>query len=376
MLFMVRLTMAFQFQSVAAVAPLLKTQFSVGLAEIGFLIGLYFTPGIVLALPGGAIGQRLGDKRTTLAALLLMLFGSMTMALGESWSWQVAGRLIAGGGGVLLNVQMTKMVADWFAGKEIATAMAIFVNSWPAGIALSLLALPSIGTGYGINAVHLFVAALVVIGIALAMIYQPPPGVAAAAAASARPDFRTALVVTVAGLIWGLFNVGFAVVFSFGPTMLVERGWTIARAGSVISIVLWLAVISVPMGGFVADRLKRPQTVLVVGSLISAALMLGLAHTGAVIAGVVALGLISGQPAGPIMSLPARVLQPHTRAIGMGVFYAIYYGIMALGPIIAGTCAKWTGEAASAFDFGALVMLACPPLLWAFNRIAAARTVP
>jgi len=372
-LFTVRLTMAFQFQSVAAVAPLLQTQFSVGLAEIGFLIGLYFTPGVVLALPGGAIGQRLGDKHTTLAALLLMLIGSAVMALGESWGAQVAGRLIAGGGGVLLNVQMTKMVADWFAGKEIATAMAIFVNSWPAGIALSLLTLPSIGTTYGIYAVDFFVAALVVIGIALAMTYRPPQGVAAAATVSARPDFRTTLAVTVAGLIWGLFNVGFAVIFSFGPTMLVERGWTIAEAGSVISIVLWLAVISVPMGGFVADGLKRPQTVLVVGSLVTTALMLSLAHTDAVIASVIALGLISGQPAGPIMSLPARVLQPHTRAIGMGVFYTVYYGVMALGPIIAGAAAKWTGNTASAFDFGALMVLTCPPLLWAFNAIATQR---
>jgi MFS family permease len=372
-LFTVRLTMAFQFQSVAAVAPLLRTQFGVGLAEIGFLIGLYFTPGIVLALSGGAIGQRLGDKRTTLAALLLMLIGSTVMALGESWGLQVAGRLIAGAGGVLLNVQMTKMVADWFAGKEIATAMAIFVNSWPAGIALSLLTLPSIGTTYGVYAVDLFVAALVMIGIALAMTYSPPPSVAATATASARPDFRTTLTVTVAGLIWGLFNVGFAVIFSFGPTMLVERGWTIAQAGSVISIVLWLAVISVPMGGFVADGLKRPQSVLALGSLVTSALMLSLAHTDAVIASVIALGLISGQPAGPIMSLPARVLQPHTRAIGMGVFYTVYYGVMALGPIIAGAAAKWTGNAASAFDFGALAVLACPLLLWAFNRVAAAR---
>lgn len=374
-LFTVRLTMAFQFQSVAAVAPLLQTQFGVGLAEIGFLIGLYFTPGVVLALPGGAIGQRLGDKHTTLAALLLMLTGSAVMALGESWGWQVAGRLVAGGGGVLLNVQMTKMVADWFAGKEIATAMAIFVNSWPAGIALSLLTLPLIGTTYGVYAVDLFVAALVVIGIALAMTYRPPQGVAATATASARPDFRTTLAVTVAGLIWGLFNVGFAVIFSFGPTMLVERGWTIAEAGSVISIVLWLAVISVPMGGFVADGLKRPQTVLVVGSLLTTALMLSLARTDAVIASVIALGLISGQPAGPIMSLPARVLQPHTRAIGMGVFYTVYYGVMALGPIIAGAAAKATGNAASAFDFGAMMVLTCPLLLWAFNRIAGVRPV-
>jgi len=45
-----------------------------------------------------------------------------------SWTVQIAGRLVAGAGVVLLNVQMTKMVADWFAGREIATAMAIFVK--------------------------------------------------------------------------------------------------------------------------------------------------------------------------------------------------------------------------------------------------------
>src|SRR5262249_35262928 len=158
---MVRLTMAFQFQSVAAVAPLLQTRFGIGLAEIGFLIGLYFTPGVALALPGGAIGKWLGDRRTVLAGLALMLAGSLAMALAESWSWEGAGRLVAGGGGVLLNVQLTKLVTACFADKEIATAMAIFVNSWPAGIAISLLALPSIGTSYGVNAVHFSVAALI-----------------------------------------------------------------------------------------------------------------------------------------------------------------------------------------------------------------------
>jgi MFS family permease len=58
--------MAFQFQSVAAVAPLLGHDFGVGLADIGILIGLYFTPGVALALPGGAIGQRFGDNTTVL----------------------------------------------------------------------------------------------------------------------------------------------------------------------------------------------------------------------------------------------------------------------------------------------------------------------
>ena len=50
---------------------------------------------------------------------------------------------------MLLNVLMSKMVTDWFAGKEIGTAMAVFLNSWPLGIALALLALPIVGTQFG-----------------------------------------------------------------------------------------------------------------------------------------------------------------------------------------------------------------------------------
>jgi MFS family permease len=193
-----------------------------------------------------------------------------------------------------------------------------------------------------------------------------------AAAASARLDRNTAIAVIAAGLIWGLFNVGFAMIFSFGPSMLVERGWSISAAGSTISIGLWLALVAVPLGGFLADRSGRPAVLLVAGCIVSALLMVALPRSDAVVPIVIALGLICGQPAGPILSLPARVLKPETRAIGMGIFYTLYYGTMMLGPVVAGACAKWTGSAAAAFDFGAAALLACPLLLLGFNRFPAA----
>lgn len=372
-LFVVRLTIAFQFQSVAAVAPLLEKTFGVGLADIGLLIGLYFTPGIVLALPGGAIGRRFGDKPTTIAALLLMTAGSLVMATTDIWGLQTAGRLASGAGGVLLTVQLTKMGADWFAGKEIATAMAIFVSSWPTGVAISLLVLPAIGIAHGAGTVFLAAAALTVVGIVLIALYQPPTTAIATAAASARLDPLALLAVVVAGLIWGLFNVGFAMIFSFGPSLLAERGWSIAAAGSAISLVLWLSVISVPAGGLIADRTGRPLTLAVAASLAVALLLAWLPRSDAVIPILVLIGLISGHPAGPIMSLPARVLAPETRAIGMGMFYTLFYAAMMLGPAIAGRLAKSAGTAAVALDLGALAVLACPPLMWLFERIASVR---
>jgi MFS family permease len=187
-----------------------------------------------------------------------------------------------------------------------------------------------------------------------------------------RLDRLALLAVIVAGMIWGLFNVGFAMIFSFGPSLLAERGWSIAAAGSAISLVMWLSVVSVPLGGFLADR-GNPFMLTIAASIAVAALLAWLTRSDAVITALVLIGLIGGFPAGPIMSLAARVLAPETRAIGMGVFYTLFYAAMMVGPAVAGRLAKSAGTAAVALDLGALTVLACPPLMWLFERIVSVR---
>ena len=61
LLFLVRVTMPFQFLVVGALSPLYQEAFSVTIADIGLLIGLFFTPGLFLAVLGGALGRRFGD---------------------------------------------------------------------------------------------------------------------------------------------------------------------------------------------------------------------------------------------------------------------------------------------------------------------------
>jgi MFS family permease len=367
-LFSIRATMAVQFQSVAALATLLSADFGVSLADVGILVGLYFVPGVALALPGGAIGQRFGDKKTVLAGLVLMIAGSLFMAFSSSWSGQISGRFLAGIGGVLINVLMTKMVADWFAGKEISTAMAIFVNSWPVGIVLSLLALPPIGVIYGASGAYLAVAVLIAVGVGLLIgSYNSPAVSPGAGRSSGRLGFHAAMAVFCAGLIWGLFNIGFTMIFGFGPSMLVERGWTITAAGSAISIVLWLTVLSGPIGGLLADRTGHHNLTMVFCFFVSAMLLALASRTEAIIAILIALGMSCGLTTGPILSLPARVLEPETRAIGMGVFFSISYVGLVLGPVLGGKYATWAGNAGAAFDFGATALLICPFILWMFQ---------
>jgi MFS family permease len=368
-LFFVRATMAVQFQSVAAVAPLLGADFGVSLADIGILVGLYSVPGVALALPGGAIGQRFGDKKTVLVGLVLMIAGSCIMAFSSSWGGQISGRLVAGVGSVLMGVLMTKMVADWFTGKELSTAMAIFVNSWPIGIAISLLVLPPIGVIYGASAVNIAVAALIAVGTGLlAVSYRAPAVSTGTARSSGRLSLHAAIAVVCAGSIWALYNIGFVMVFSFGPSMLVEHGWSMTAAGSAISIVLWLSAVSVPLGGLLADRTGRHEVIMASCFFVTAMLLIVATRTDAVITTLIALGMLSGLAAGPILSLPARVLETDTRAIGMGVFFSISYIGLVVGPTLGGKYATWAGSASAAFDLGAAVLLVCPVILWMFQH--------
>src|SRR5262249_24046480 len=127
-LFLARTAMAYQFQTVGALGPILVDALKIDFVWLGTLIGLYMLPGAVLALRGGLLGQRFGAKNVVLIGLSLMATGGALTAT-ESFPILAAGRLISGVGAVLINVVMTKMVTDWFADREIVTAMSVFVTS-------------------------------------------------------------------------------------------------------------------------------------------------------------------------------------------------------------------------------------------------------
>lgn len=374
LLFTVRTAMAFQFQAVGALSPLFVADFGFDLADIGLLIGIYLAPGIAMALPGGALGARFGDREMVLAGLALMVAGGALTVAAPGFEAQLGGRLIAGTGGVILNVLMTKMVDDWFSGREIATAMAIFVNSWPVGVALALATLPGVaeagGLGAALGATTVYAALCLVL---MAALYCTPPRAAGAAPVAAWPVGAALAGLCVAGAIWGLFNAALAMVFGFGPALLTERGLSLVAASGTTSLVLWLVAAAIPLGGLIADRTGRRDLVLLAGLLGFAA---GLAAVRAglpPLLGFALIGFAAGLPAGPIMALPSTVLRPETRAAGIGLFYTLYYVVMLAAPWLAGRLAAKAGTAAAAFDLGVAMLAACVALLWAFRVIVARR---
>ncbi len=336
LLFAARMVMALQFQAIGALSPALIERFGVGLGDIGIAIGLYFASGIVLAVFGGTIAARFGERRVSGLALGLMAIGGAVMAFTDQWSVFLAGQVIAGAGGVVVNVSMTKMVADLFQGKDIATALSLFINSWPVGIALSLVLMPVLAFTLGLSGAIAIVALLAaVMAVLVPLLYRPATG-AAAPQRGAWPDGRALRLALTAGLIWGCFNTGIAVVFSFGTALLTDLGTDPDAAARRVSLVMWALAIVAPLGGWLSDRSNRPHLLISGGLVALFGLTLAVPWLQGAWGLMVLIGAAAGLVAGPIMSLPAQSLPAEFRAIGMGLFFTIYYVAFIIVPPVAG----------------------------------------
>lgn len=368
-LFFARTTMAFQYQSAAALAPFITQSFAVSLAELGLLIGLYLGPGIVVAIPGGALAARFGDTRVVTISLAMMLGGGLIIALAPNWEALLAGRVIAGIGGVIVNIVMTKMLVDWFAGREIGTAMGVFVSSWPLGIAAALISLPALADIGGLLIGSLGTVTIVAVALILFVaFYRSAAPETPVKSARISRDIPVKPLSLAAG-VWALYNTALAMVFAFGTLLLTSKGVSTTASGATVSLFTLFVGIGIPIGGFLSDKIGRDR--IIMASLTVSALsvptmaFIPLSTTTAFFA---VAGLLMGLCAGPIMTLPSQVLSEQSRAFGMGVFFAVYYAVMMVGPAAAGAIADWSGFAESAFLMGSLMLAACIALHWSFIR--------
>jgi MFS family permease len=379
-IFVTRTSMGYQFQSVASVGPLLVPELGLTWAQLGWLIGLYMLPGAFLAVPGGILGQRLGERRAVIGSLALMIVGGLVTAGSHGFAIAVAGRLLSGVGAVLMNIVLAKMVADWFAGQEISTAMAVMLTSWPVGLGLAAATLGGLATRSSWRTAVAATALSAGVGLVLiAFAYRDPPRpperVPAAAAGRARLSARDLALAVSAGAAWGAFNASLVAVIAFGPGMLMAQGVSLGEAGFLVSLAIWMTILSVPLGGLLTDRLDRPNLVIVAGSLAAGLVMLLLPVLAHPLLAFCLLGLTIGVPPGAVMALVPKAVAPERLATALGVYYAVFYVAMTVMQFGAGAVRDLTGSATAPIRVAALVMASTALGLALFRLVERAGSV-
>ena len=376
-IFFTRTALGFQFQSIAALTPFLVVAFDISWAQVGLLMGLFMLPGVVFALPGGLLGQRFGSLRVVLAGLGLMIAGGMVVAYASGFGAAAAGRTLAGVGGVLLNIMLARMVADWFRGRELQTAMGLMLGAWPFGMALALMMLGPLAllASWRVAEYATVVAAGLALGV-MALVYQDPPGQdppGAGGDEAARPRLnvptRVWTLAVSAGIGYALLNASLIVVASFAPSFLIARGASVGEAGLITGAALWISIASVPLGGLVADRLKQPRLLLVAGCAAAAIGMVCIARAPWPTLWMMVTAVLLGLPPSIMVALLPSAVRAEHLATALGLFYMLFYLGMAASQTLAGLLRDLTGDPAMPLLFAAALMVLTVPAVSVFWRI-------
>lgn len=373
-IFFTRTSLGFQFQSIAALTPFLVTAFDLSWAQVGLLMGLFMLPGVVFALPGGLLGQRFGSRHVVFAGLGLMIVGGMLVSYAGGFHTAALGRTLSGIGGVLVNIMLARMVADWFRGRELQTALGLMLAAWPFGMALALMMLGPLALLASWRVAEYATVAAAALALAvMALVYQDPPDAGGGEAARLQLNVprRVWILAISAGVGWALLNASIIVVASFAPSFLMSRGASVSEAGLITGAALWISIVSVPLGGFVADRVNRPQLLIVTGCLVAAASMVAIASAPMPALWMVVTGILLGLPPSIMMALLPRAVPAQHLATAFGVFYSLFYLGMAVSQTLAGWLRDLTGDPAVPLLFAAALMVLTVPAVGLFWRLEA-----
>jgi MFS family permease len=370
--FALRAALGVLFQAPGAAGPVLVPAFGMDWTQFGTLVGLFWLPGLVIAVPLGLAAPRLGDRVVVLSGMGLLVAGGLVSAMaGGSVLPLYAGRLLMGCGTVLVIVLLTKMMQDRFKGADLFPAMAIYVLGWPVGIAAAQAVLPGLAVDFGWQVPFLAGAvAMMMAFAAIAAASRPAVRGPAPVAGSGRLTGREIRLMCLAGACWAMVNGTYMILVTFAPPLLVARGLSVAEAGFATSLMSWVNLIAVPAGAMLARRpaLVMPMVVLCITASAGLAAALPFAGLGWSAAILAAHGLLYALPITVFSALPALAVPPERRAQGLGVYFVWFYGGCTGFPPLAGWLADATGGATAPVIFAAALLVGALGLFLAFRR--------
>jgi MFS family permease len=155
------------------------------------------------------------------------------------------------------------------------------------------------------------------------------------------------------GLAFGCFNLVVLALSTFLPTFLTaERGYTLAAASFVTSLIMIVTIGSAPLGGWLSDRIGS-RKLLIVGPFIIVAVMLLFPFniSGWLIpAYMILLGLVAGAiPTATFAAVPEVMSKAQLVGIGMAVVALGQNLGMFVGPVLFGKAVELTSWAVAGY---------------------------
>lgn len=342
---------------VPPVMPALISQFGLTMTSAGWLMSVFSLAGLLIAFPAGGILSKLGQKRTCLLALLIIVIGSLWGTFAATAETLLCSRALEGMGMAILGITAPVVIAGWFPPEKRGLPMGIWSAWVSTGVIVMMNASPILtppgewsqtwwlGSGFALCALVIF-----------AVLHRLPErgvNVEEGANASMKHLFMEALAIRDVWLIsiaLFSFNIMVLAMNTFFPTYLVKvHGMAMEQADFYSSLPNIAMLVSCPLGGWIADRTGRRKQIF--------SLCLGLlglwwfiafrASEQAIPWLMVGFGLLGGPVISTIITaLPEAVKRPALIGFGMSLLMFWHHLGEFVGPLYFGGIldhtASWT----------------------------------
>jgi MFS family permease len=339
------------FQSVPPLLTLVREDFQASHAQVGLLMSLFALPGIFLSLPGGAVSDRFGMKKTGLASLGLMVAGTVIFAASQIPLHAYVGRVISGVGGLTLAVVLPQMVSRWFMGKELGLAMGLYNTAMPFGTVFSLNVFNVLGNSFGWRVPVVLTTAVGGIALlAFLLLFKEPSEDVERTGSTLREDVaRLGPSMWLVGLSWMWFNAALISFITFSPDYFVDKGFAVGSAGFMSSIVMLGSLFLNPVVGYVVHRFGGERLFIAAGGLGLSILFFLVPAFSLVIPLLVLVGVFASLVPPSVFSLPPKIVDARSFGLAYGIITTcLNVGILA-GPYLVGSARDLTGDYALGF---------------------------
>ncbi len=339
---------AFVNQSVPPVITLIIRDLSISHAQAGSLMGAFAFPGIFISLLAGMLSWHLGARRLGVLAFVCLAGGSLVTTLSHGYALLLASRLLAGAGGMTVAVIIPQLLAQWFHGRELGVAMAVFQASFTASAIVAFNVFARVGAAYTWSTVFAVSTLIAVFGGAVyALLARPAPTAPGAVNpdASLWKSWQTVLRnLWPLAFAWMCLNAAMISILTFTPDLLIGRGWSPVVAGRITSMVLWPTLVVLPIFGWLVDRTQLKLPFAVAGGCFCCIAVLGIADGRLPIE---AMLLLMGTGVGCIVpstyAMPSDRVQSQALPLAFGLLIACQSLGVTIGPYLTGLVRDLTG---------------------------------
>lgn len=356
---------AMQVGKGAIAAPLLQFDLGIGLADIGWMAGIFALIGLFGGIPTGAMIAGYGARRMLILGLAVTATGAATGALAPGFSLLLVSRIVEGAGFVIITIAAPAMLGQLTRAADQDSAFALWSCFMPAGMALAMLAGPLFDGWRAIWWAGMIATLPVMLAVALVL---PASG-------SRQPwswrGIRTDTIrvmraegpVVMAG-IFALYSLMFFALFSFLPVLLMERmALTHGAAGLLSALATTAGIAGNLAAGYLLSRRVTRGVIVAGASLVMGATSFGiflpLFGDGAAFALCLIFAAVGGLiPATLLASAPLAAPAAGLVPVVLGLIVQGNNLGQILGPVAIGRAIEGYGWGAAAILVAAAALLA------------------